>query len=193
MSGRISIDNLSDSLKEMISNNGMTEEQIIELLENEEVINSLKTDSKSIVGAINELFQSANNGKELIANAIGEPLSSEDNFSAMSDKISTIVDTLKSNITAKGITISDEKLLELVNKVSEIGGSTDEIVLNIMVALSQSLGEPTTANDTAQEMCEKIDMITQSFRDKLAEKVVDILGSEKINELVEKVDFVALC
>ena len=31
-----------------------------------------------LVGAINELFQNANNGKELIASAIGEPLNAED-------------------------------------------------------------------------------------------------------------------
>ena len=51
---------------------------------------SLLTESKDVIGAINELFQSANNGKELIANAIGEPLNAEDTFSAMSDKINEI-------------------------------------------------------------------------------------------------------
>ena len=121
MSGRISIDNLSDSLKEMIANSGMTEEQIIELLENEEVIDSLKTDSKSIVGAINELFQSANNGKELIANAIGEPLNAEDTFSAMSGSINGLLSTFKTNMMNNGVTVeSGDKFKALIDKIATL-------------------------------------------------------------------------
>ena len=53
--------------------------------------NSLVTTDKTIVGAINELFQNANNGKELIANAIGDSSITKDStFSAMSDKITEI-------------------------------------------------------------------------------------------------------
>ena len=119
MSGRISIDNLSDSLKEIIANSGMTEEQIIELLENEEVIDSLKTDSKSIVGAINELFQSANNGKELIASAIGEPVSAEDTFSAMSSDINGLLSTFKTNMMNNGVTVeSGDKFKSLIDKIA---------------------------------------------------------------------------
>jgi hypothetical protein len=121
MSGRISIDNLSDSLKEMIANSGMTEEQIIELLENEEVIDSLKTDSKSIVGAINELFQSANNGKELIASAIGEPVSAEDTFSAMSSDINSLLSTFKTNMMNNGISVeSGDKFKSLIDKIATL-------------------------------------------------------------------------
>ena len=121
MSGRISIDNLSDSLKEMIANSGMTEEQIIELLENEEVIDSLKTNSKSIVGAINELFQSANNGKELIANAIGEPLNAEDTFSAMSGSINGLLSTFKTNMMNNGVTVeSGDKFKALIDKIATL-------------------------------------------------------------------------
>ena len=119
MSGRITIDNLSDSLKEMIANSGMTEEQIIELLENEEVIDSLKTDSKSIVGAINELFQSADSGKQLIANAIGEPVSAEDTFSAMSNDINSLLSTFKTNMMNNGITVeSGDKFKSLIDKIA---------------------------------------------------------------------------
>ena len=51
---------------------------------------SLLTESKDVIGAINELFQSANNGKELIANAIGEPVSKDDTFQAMSTDINSL-------------------------------------------------------------------------------------------------------
>ena len=52
-------------------------------------LSSLKTSAKgNLVAAINELFQSANNGKQLIANAIGNSdITSNSTFSAMSDAI----------------------------------------------------------------------------------------------------------
>ena len=78
------------------------------------------TDKSSIVGAINELFQSANNGKELIANAIGEPLSSEDTFSAMSDKINDMKSNLKQVLTEEGVSVTEEDdMSSLISKVDE--------------------------------------------------------------------------
>ena len=64
---------------------------------------SLLTESNDVIGAINELFQSANNGKELIANAIGEPLDSNDTFSAMSTDINGLLSTFKTNMMNNGI------------------------------------------------------------------------------------------
>ena len=85
----------------------------------DKVDNSLTTNDKSIVGAINELFQSANNGKELIANAIGEPLSSEDTFSAMSDDINGLLSTFKTNMMNNGITVeSSDKFKSLIDKIA---------------------------------------------------------------------------
>ena len=67
--------------------------------------NNLKTNDKTVVGAINELFQSANNGKQLIANAIGEPLNSNDTFSAMSNDINSLLATFKTNMISNGVTV----------------------------------------------------------------------------------------
>ena len=54
----------------------------------DKVDNNLQTEDKTIVGAINELFQSANNGKELIADAIGnESITVDSTFSAMGEAI----------------------------------------------------------------------------------------------------------
>ena len=118
MSGRISIDNLSDSLKEMIENSGMTEEQIIELLKSKG-INELQTNSKNVIDAINELFQNANNGKELIADAIGEPVSSDDTFSAMSNDIHGLLSTFKTNMMKNGVTVeSGDKFKALIDKIA---------------------------------------------------------------------------
>ena len=77
------------------------------------------TEKGDLVGAINELFQSANNGKELIANAIGEPLSSEDTFSAMSDDINSLLSTFKTNMMNNGITVeSSDKFKSLIDKIA---------------------------------------------------------------------------
>ena len=79
----------------------------------------LVTTDKTIVGAINELFQSANNGKELIANAIGEPLNSEDTFSAMSNDINSLLSTFKTNMMNNGITVeSGDKFKALIDKIA---------------------------------------------------------------------------
>ena len=91
MSGRITIDNLSDSLKEMISNGGLTEEQVLNLinengLTEEELktmlkdtmsINELNTNSKTVIGAINELsvlFNTLNIKYEELKNTVNEGL-----------------------------------------------------------------------------------------------------------------------
>lgn len=122
---KITIEELSDSLKEYLDGLGLTEEQVNSLVQNklgdlssletvnkDNIVNSvnevkdtvafvgtaifgsdmsddtLMTDSNTVIGAINELFQSANSGKELIANAIGNPLITGDStFNAMSEAI----------------------------------------------------------------------------------------------------------
>lgn len=80
--------------------------------------NDLITTDKTIVGAINELFQSANNGKQLIASAIGEPLSAEDTFSAMSNDINGLLSTFKTNMMNNGVMIeSSDKFKQLIDKI----------------------------------------------------------------------------
>ena len=144
MSGRINYSNLSDRLKEKLNGLGLTEEQVVELIEealvsiNEKVIeqdevvnglvdkvgelNGLMTEEKGdLVGAINELFQSANNGKELIASAIGEPLNSGDTFSAMSNDINGLLSTFKTNMMNNGIVVeSNDRFKSLIDKIANM-------------------------------------------------------------------------
>ena len=75
---------------------------------------SLSTTDKTIVGAINELFQSANNGKELIASSIGEPLSSDQTFQAMSTDIDGLLSTFKTNMMNNGITVESNPFISLL-------------------------------------------------------------------------------
>ena len=86
----------------------------------EKIDSNLQTNDKTVVGAINELFQSANNGKQLIANAIGEPLNAEDTFSAMSDKINVMKSDLKQMLTEEGVSVTEEdNIASLIGKVDE--------------------------------------------------------------------------
>ena len=130
---KITLDNLSDNLKEYLEGLGLSEEQVLNLINenglNEEElkamlkdtmsINELVTSNKTIVGAINELFQNANNGKELIASAIGEPVSAEDTFQAMSTDINGLLSTFKTNMMNNGITVeSGDKFKSLIDKIA---------------------------------------------------------------------------
>jgi hypothetical protein len=90
--------------------------------------NSLSTTNKTIVGAINELFQNANNGKELIANAIGEPLSKDKTFSAMSTDINNLVSSFKSNLLNAGVAVdSNDKFKQLIDKIQNISEGTASV------------------------------------------------------------------
>ena len=79
------------------------------------------TDKSSIVAAINELFQNTNNGKELIANAIGEPLTAEDTFSAMSNDINGLLSTFKTNMMNNGVSVEGtDKFKQLIDKLATL-------------------------------------------------------------------------
>ena len=92
----------------------------------------LETNNKTIVGAINELFSDnsndieinnlkneISNGKELIANAIGEPLTAEDSFDEMSSDINSLLSTFKTNMMNNGITVeSGDKFKSLIDKIA---------------------------------------------------------------------------
>jgi hypothetical protein len=140
--GEIRKENLHQSLIDYLDGLGLTEEQVQGLIENalveineknveqDEVVNGLvdkvgelnglMTEEKGdLVGAINELFQNANNGKELIASAIGEPLDSNDTFSAMSNNINSLLSTFKTNMMNNGVTVnSGDRFKQLIDKIA---------------------------------------------------------------------------
>ena len=115
--GRITRDNLDKSLQEAIDNidvdlsNYTTKEDLQEAIGNVDVSdkqdktdNNLLTNDKSLVGAINELFQSANNGKQLIASAIGnELINSNSTFKAMSEAILNLRSSSDNETDAKEV------------------------------------------------------------------------------------------
>ena len=119
--------------------------------------NNLQTNDKTIVGAINELFQSANNGKELIANAIGEPISDNDTFSAMSEKIDTLTTAFKSNLIECGVAVnSNDKLKVLIDKMQDIiriiGGVGLRFAEGTALNMSTTGSQPTTKQTVQHNM-----------------------------------------
>lgn len=70
---------------------------------------------------LEELFISADNIKTTVANAIGSPLSATDIATEMGTKIDGLTNTLKTNLTNKGVAVSGtDKMQGLVEKVNDI-------------------------------------------------------------------------
>ena len=79
---------------------------------------------KAAMDKANEAFQSANNGKNTIATAIGSPVSASDTFTAMGTKIDTLTQTFKTNLDDKGISVeSGDKIPQLIDKVKNLVGT----------------------------------------------------------------------
>lgn len=84
----------------------------------------LATNDKTLTGAINELFQNVDNGKNLIATSIGEPLSAEDTFQAMSDDINGLLSTFKANMINNGVEVeSNDKFKALIDKIATMSNN----------------------------------------------------------------------
>lgn len=115
--GKITIHELSNSLNNMI-NEKQTKND-----------NSLETTDKTIVGAINEIYDSlvnnndykldSINGKKIIAEAIGEPLDATDTFNEMSNDIGNLLSQFKVNMMNNGVTVdSGDKFKQLIDKIA---------------------------------------------------------------------------
>ena len=103
----IGIEKLDQELQDMIGSGGSDIGDTSDLV----------TANKTIVGAINALFQSANNGKQLIADAIGNDIiNSNSSFKAMSEAIYAMSSTLSTFITNNvGTVTGEEDLSELLD------------------------------------------------------------------------------
>ena len=125
---------------------------------------SLETKDKTIVGAINELIQNSNsnktelnnlineisNGKQLIANAIGEPLSSDQTFQAMSTDINGLLSTFKANMMNNGVTVnSGDKFKALIDKIATLAdneGNKVQFATGFINTTANLVGTYTTWN-----------------------------------------------
>ena len=118
---KIGMDLLADDVKKAIqdaSNIDLSGYATKEEMNGKVAQGEYNTKIAELEGKVNEAFTSANNGKQLIANAIGEPLSSEDTFSAMSDKINDMKSDLKQVLTDEGVNVTEEdNMASLITKV----------------------------------------------------------------------------
>ena len=98
-------------------------------------LSQLETTAKgNAVEAINELLANSGNkeelealmaeiaeGKELIANAVGEPLTAEESFDEMSNDINSLLSTFKTNMMNNGITVeSNDRFKSLIDKIATL-------------------------------------------------------------------------
>ena len=67
---KITLEELSNSLKDHLNTLGLTQEQVEAMIQNAFTSENLQTQSKDIIGAINELFQSGNNVKQMLVDAL---------------------------------------------------------------------------------------------------------------------------
>ena len=123
--GKITIHELSNSLNNMI-NEKQTKND-----------NSLETTDKTIVGAINEIYDSLvkNNadeldstyGKKIIAEAIGEPLKETNSFDEMGNNINGLLSTFKTNMMNNGVVVeSGDKFKTLIDKLATLADNEGE-------------------------------------------------------------------
>lgn len=107
----------------------------------------LSTESKEIVGAINEVFQSANNIKNSWATVVGSPLVNTDSTAQLNSKTQTLKDTMATNLTSKGQSSQGtESLFDLISKIPNIKtGSGNAVVEDV-------LSGKTFTNSTGNEL-----------------------------------------
>ena len=120
--GSIGMDKLADDVKGVIedaSNIDLSGYASKEEVNSKVAQDEYDTKIAELEGRVEEAFTSANNGKQLIANAIGEPVSAEDTFSAMSSDINSLLSTFKTNMMNNGITVeSSDKFKSLIDKIA---------------------------------------------------------------------------
>jgi len=110
-------------------------------------LNNLQTTNKdNVVNAVNELNQGVNDGKELIADAIGEPLSAEDTFNDMSGDINSLLNTFKTNMMINGVAIeSGDKFKALIDKLATLAdneGKGIQMASGTVNAISADTSKP---------------------------------------------------
>lgn len=104
-------------------------------------VNVTEEDSMaSLINKVDEEFDRQNtevdNGKELIASAVGTPVSAEDTYQGINDDINELLLKFKTNLLIYGTkSASTDKLLALINKIPSLGGISKKINIEIVSSL----------------------------------------------------------
>ena len=177
------------------------DDNVIEMLSEDIGSNySLRTENtKTIVAALNEIL-----GKDIICNAIGEPLLTTDTFAQMGEKIHVMVNDFKAKLMGLGVSVSSvDKLASLIEKIGEIDLGVDaEELLNpyieslreileregIEVDENKDLGELIVdINSMIEGIEEREEANRQALVEALIKNGVELEGGESLDELLGKV------
>ena len=151
---------------------------------------SLLTESKDLVGAINELFQSANNGKQLIANAIGDDLEANDTFVVIANKIDAMLLKFRDAIEQYGSNplVTDAKLnamidsaIEIFETIGELSDLETDNKSSIVDAINELL-------DDFEKILAEREQDRQKLLEILKESGMELTGKESFEELIDKID-----
>lgn len=140
--------------------------------------NILNTTNKTIVGAINELFQNVSSGKELIATAItdkGVTTSSDDTFQTMADNIGLIETKNEINLPSWYI----DKVINAYNVPSSKYGATASAINNCIYFI----GGSTSTSKSKSNLEYNIDGNTWSTKTDMPTSR-DFLSSTEVNNFI---------
>jgi len=102
--------------------------------------------SDNVEGALQELFQYADNGKQGWVNVVGVPLSINDTFTQLTDKTQLIKDKMITNLNEKGVdAFGNDTLDVLADKILETadeGGESTFVKLNVTVPYTKEFHLP---------------------------------------------------
>ena len=178
------------------------DDNVIEMLSEDIGSNySLRTENtKTIVAALNEIL-----GKDIICNAIGEPILTTDTFAQMGEKIHVMVNDFKAKLLGLGVSVSSvDKMAALIEKMGEIdlGVDAEELLNPYIESLREILGDEgveLSGEESLAELIVKVDEMTEEMKEReeanrqalieaLIKNGVELEGGESLDELLGKVE-----
>ena len=174
------------------------DDNVIEML-SEDIGNnySLRTENtKTIVAALNEIL-----GKDIICNAVGNPLLTTDTFAQMGEKIHVMVNDFKAKLLGLGVSVSNvDKMASLIEKIGEIdlGVDAEELIAPLEESLREILGDEGVELSGEETLAELIIKADEEFNEKndilndnrynlyqvMDDKGFNVIGNEKMDELI---------
>ena len=142
---------------------------------------SLRTENtKTIASALNEI-----RGKDIIANAVGDPLLNTDSYSDMGSKIRQMTNVFKTQLINKGVTISSyDKLNSLINKINEIvGDGNSGIQVATGIVNSNSSSEWFARTNSGRTNAYRVEVSNLSFKPNLVIIYYNDGTNNKINSI----------
>ena len=168
---KIGMDLLADDVKKAIqdaSNIDLSGYATKEEMNGKVAQGDYDTKIAELEGRVNEAFTNANNGKQLIASAIGEPVSAEDTFSAMSDKINDMKSDLKQVLTDEGVTTTEEDdMASLITKVDEEFTKDNNTINNLNTEKTNLTNQVNSLNTNITLLNNQINSLTNDLAGKV--------------------------